>query len=111
MWEEGQNYNTLTGDVAPWMGICHGWAVASISMERPLHAVKVKSWNDQYTLTFFPSDIKALSSLFWANSHFPQKMIGGRCQVKASQLQIDPETRRPLDNPNCLGNPGTWHIA
>ncbi|NUM89500.1 MAG: hypothetical protein HUU37_09875, partial [Bdellovibrionales bacterium] len=59
-------------------------------------------------ITFFPSDIKALTTLLWAGSRFPTRFIGGRCEEKKPELD---ESGRPK-KPECLdNNPGTWHLA
>ncbi|MBF0298139.1 MAG: hypothetical protein HQK51_05430 [Oligoflexia bacterium] len=113
MWEEGEEYYKSSGKVETWMGICHGWAVASFMSPRPLNPVTVNSFNNKYKITFYPSDIKALYSLFWANSNYPQYLIGGRCGLKEKDKEIkrDSTSGRILD-PECFDtNPGTWHMS
>ena len=67
--EEQKNYvlkdkNSL---MALWEGICHGWATAAGIVPRPLHSVKFGLPNGK-VLNFYPTDIKGLASLLWANS-------------------------------------------
>lgn len=50
-----------------WEGICHGWAVAATVIPRPSRTVELQMPNGKY-LRFFPEDIKALTSLTFANS-------------------------------------------
>jgi hypothetical protein len=108
MWSQGKSYYDRYGEVENWMGICHGWAPASFMVERPKNAITVKSYNGNFDITFYPSDIKALASLLWASTEYDTLFVGGRCRSK------DPETdendraiaRDCLDN-----NPATLHLA
>ncbi|MBF0298324.1 MAG: hypothetical protein HQK51_06365 [Oligoflexia bacterium] len=113
MWEEGRQYFSTARRVETWMGICHGWALASYMLPTPLHAITVNSVNNKYRITFYPSDIKALSSLFWANFSYDENIIGGRCALKNNDNQVkrDPISGRIL-NQQCFDtNPGTWHMS
>lgn len=108
MWAEGAYYYRDSGVVETWMGICHGWAPASFMVSNPDREVIVKDISLKKDITFKPSDIKALSSLLWANAKVPSKFIGGRCNEKGPSR--DPNGR--IVDPNCLDtNPGTFHIA
>lgn len=80
MWETGKKYFDRSGSVEKWMGICHGWAPASIMTARPKHAIEVKAY-DGRMIRFYPSDLKALSSLLWANAKYESFFIGGRCNT------------------------------
>ena len=107
MWDQGRRYHDSYGTVETWMGICHGWAAGSIVMNRPLKQVTVAAF-DGTPLTFYPSDIKALISLLWAQTQFPQGFIGGRCDAKEPAFD---EVGR-LTDPACFdNNPGSWHQA
>ena len=76
--------------------------------ERPAKAIQVKTF-DNKDITFYPSDIKALTSLLWAKNDYQSRFIGGRCNIKGPER--DPETSR-VNDPNCRdNNPATWHIA
>lgn len=108
MWAEGKSYFDRNGTVETWMGICHGWAPAAYMLGRPKKAVNLKTPNN-VSLTFYPSDIKALASLLWANSASNTRFIGGRCNDK--NPPADPVTGR-LTSSQCFDtNPGTWHLA
>ncbi|MBF0297469.1 MAG: hypothetical protein HQK51_02040 [Oligoflexia bacterium] len=113
MWKEGEKYYNEKFKVETWMGICHGWAAASYMSPRPLHSVIVNSLNNKYKITFYPSDIKALSSLFWANSNYPQYLAGGRCSIKDKDKEVKRDaTSGRILNPECFDtNPGTWHMT
>lgn len=106
-WKEGESYNNQYGEVESWMGLCHGWAVAAFMMPNPVTKVVVKI-NEEDSLNFYPSDIKALGTMLWANGQFETRFVGGRCNSKDPK---DDNLGRPKD-PNCLDdNPGTWHMA
>lgn len=108
MWAEGKRYYDTHGDVESWMGICHGWAPAAYMLARPTKAITLKTPRN-IPITFYPSDIKALASLLWANAPSSTKFIGGRCNDK--EPQTDPTTGRTLSSQCFDTNPGTWHLA
>ncbi len=109
MWAEGEYYYRQSGQVAAWMGICHGWAPAAYMLARPQKAVRVLAADGRTWLTFYPSDIKGLASLLWAKRSPRTKFIGGRCNDK--NPPVDPQNKRVL-SANCFDtNPGTWHLA
>jgi hypothetical protein len=105
MWNEGAR---MGGNVASWMGICHGWSPASYMLPRPTNAVTVLAADGHTQITFYPSDIKGLASLLWAKVPPAVKFIGGRCNV--SNPARDANGR--LIEQACFDtNPGTWHLA
>jgi len=110
MWAQGQMYyNQNNQKVEKWMGICHGWAAAAFMLQRPTNKITVKAANGNTWITFYPSDIKALASLLWANIQTPSYFIGGRCNTK------EPKTDKPsgrIKDQECFdNNPGSWHKA
>ena len=108
MIEEGRPYFESTGSVEAWMGLCHGWAVASYREMRPSHSVDVIAADGHTRLRFYPSDLKGLATALWANGNFEQRFIGGRCNDKNPPLD---ENGRII-SPVCFDeNPGTWHLA
>ncbi|MBF0359410.1 MAG: hypothetical protein HQK49_00265 [Oligoflexia bacterium] len=111
MWGEGEEYFKANGTVETWMGICHGWAPASYMVPRPEQAVTVKSADNQHDIIFYPSDIKALSSLYWANLKYSSKFIGGRCNKKEASIRKDNSNGRIVEQDCFDTNPGTWHMA
>ncbi|MBF0364091.1 MAG: hypothetical protein HQK50_00885 [Oligoflexia bacterium] len=111
MWQEGEEYYNTNWKVETWMGICHGWAAASYMVPRPLHPVSVTTANTKHKIIFYPADIKALISLFWANFDFRAKFIGGRCNVKSEEIKKDPENGRILNRECFDTNPGSWHMS
>ena len=104
---EGESLYKESGVVAEWMGICHGWAPAAYMLLRPTHSIKVMTAKG-YDITFYPSDIKALASLLWANASTPTKFIGGRCNVRDPKTD---ENGRVIDQDCFDSNPGTWHLV
>lgn len=108
LWAEGKSYYDANGSVETWMGICHGWAPVAYMLARPTKSVTLKTPNN-VAIKFYPSDIKALGSLLWANAASSTKFIGGRCNV--SNPPTDTATGR-ITAADCFDtNPGTWHLA
>lgn len=102
--EVGKPFYKATGSVETWMGICHGWAPASYMESRPQRTIQVLAADRRTWINFNPSDIKALTSLLWAEGEFTTKFIGGRCERK--------EGRDQPDGAECQDtNPATWHLA
>ncbi|PIS10888.1 MAG: hypothetical protein COT73_06985 [Bdellovibrio sp. CG10_big_fil_rev_8_21_14_0_10_47_8] len=94
------------GEIETWFGLCHGWAPAAFMMARPEHAIEVPS-ADGVAIKFYPDDIKALSSLLWANSRFKNHFVGGRCSEKNPTK--DPQGR--ILRGECWDvNPATFHL-
>lgn len=105
-WAEGESYHRESGTVETWMGLCHGWAAASMMMPNPEKRVDVKT--SAGNVAFYPSDIKGLATLLWAKGNFRTKFIGGRCNSKEPGVD---GMGRPTEA-DCLdNNPGTWHLA
>ncbi len=108
MWAEGKSYYDTNGSVETWMGICHGWAPAAYMLARPTKSVTLKTPSG-VAIKFYPSDIKALSSLLWANAASATRFIGGRCNDK--DPPADATTGR-VKSADCFDtNPGSWHLA
>ncbi len=106
-WREGKQYFDDSGKVETWMGLCHGWAPASYMLPTPKKAVEVKTLTGT-KVTFYPSDIKALGTLLWAQTQVPTKFIGGRCNTKNPKKD---SLGRAIEE-DCLdNNPGTWHLS
>ncbi len=103
-----------------WEGICHGWATAAGHYPRPEKSVKVKIPGTNKKITFYPTDIKALVSLLWANSLIQDNVImeGLRCKEKQAKKDrfgryIDDEVAAGDDAlmPRCADvHPGIMHI-
>ncbi|WP_228286526.1 ricin-type beta-trefoil lectin domain protein [Vibrio campbellii] len=106
-WNDGKKYFDTLGKVERWMGLCHGWAAASYMLPRPMHSVSTLSKTGQ-SITFYPSDIKALGTLLWAQSSYNTKFIGGRCNTE--NPQTDPNGR--IIDKDCIDtNPASWHLS
>lgn len=103
-WKNGQRYMDAYGEIPTWIGICHGTAPAGLNAPRPWRAITLKSFDGQHDITFYPSDIKALTSYAWAVSGGPSAVLGARCEnVMQSGLRA---------TQNCLDtNPAAFHLA
>lgn len=109
MWNKGMKVYEQYGTVAGWAGICHGWSGATHRVSTsPYQNVTVRDVTGNYSITFYPNDIKGLVSYLWAESA-PNGTFGGR-RCRASRVEKD-FFLRPID-PTCLDtNPMTWHLA
>lgn len=119
--------------IAWWEGICHGWATAATRVVRPRKSVDIRL-PDGRNLKFYPTDIKALVSLLWANSLIQDNKfldqdgnnIGGgvisqglRCNLKSPKKDIwgrlydsEPDPFSKDHKPRCVGiHPAKWHLG
>lgn len=120
--------------IAMWEGICHGWATAAGIIARPRKAISFEL-PDKRSIKFYPSDIKALASLLWANSYIQDNVvyseetglnIGGGVLMQGSRCNLNRPKRdhwgRYYDNkpdpftkdrlPRCVGvHPAIWHLG
>lgn len=108
MWSQGKSYYDRDGKVETWMGICHGWACAAYMLDRPTNKIEVKAANGM-TINFYPSDIKALASMIWAEVSGRTRFIGGRCNDK--EPDIDPSNGRATSQACFDTNPAAWHLS
>lgn len=106
-WNLGKQFFDQYQKVETWMGLCHGWAPASFMLTRPAQTVQVKS-KDGLLIKFYPSDLKALATLLWAQSEYPIRFVGGRCNEKNPKR----DSNGRIIDPDCYDtNPGTFHLA
>ena len=120
--------------IAMWEGICHGWATSAGIVARPRKTIKFEL-PDGREMKFFPSDIKALASLSWANSLIQDNKlideatgenIGGGVISQGLRCNLDSPKKdhwgRYYDNradpfngdhsPRCVGvHPAIWHLG
>jgi hypothetical protein len=106
--------------LALWEGICHGWAVAAGHYDRPEKTVWVTLPNNK-KMPFYPTDLKALISLMWANSTVQDSVIveGLRCNRKMPKkdkfgryidVELDKDDKSPL--PRCADvHPAVYHAS
>ncbi|APJ04067.1 peptidase [Silvanigrella aquatica] len=100
---EVKNYGKFEG----WEGICHGWAPAAYMYKRPIRSVSVANAEGK-SITFYPADIKALTSLLWANLSYTSKFVGGRCNEKNPARDANGR----IQSQDCFDtNPGSFHLA
>lgn len=107
-WDQGEYYYRKYGKVDDWMGLCHGWAAAA-HMLVPVRRTPVDAVSPDGTqIRFFPSDIRGLLSLLWAEASPPARFIGGRCRTPNPKRD---RNGRIIDERCFDANPGSWHLA
>jgi len=103
----GGFYKDNSGEVAPWMGLCHGWSAASIAVPRPERPVDVVGASGT-PVRWLPDEIRSMVTLAWANAEIPTNYVGGRCDEKIADTY--PNGR--LKQPACFDtNPSTFYLA
>ena len=104
---EGQSFEDERGDVEGWMGICHGWAAAAIMAPKAIKSFQV--WGPNETqVKWFPHDVRAMTSLAWANGGYRSNFIGARCDSKTPRTYSN---GRMKDSECFDDNPATFHLA
>jgi hypothetical protein len=106
-WRRGQSFQDQSGTVATWMGICEGWAAASIMTPGPVRRVSVATPMGK-SVTFYPSDLRGLASLLWSSAAPRMRFISTRCNVKQPAQNAN---GRIIDQACFDPNPGTWHMT
>lgn len=108
-WHDGASYSRSNGGVVErWMGLCHGWAAASMMEDRPTNAIEVTAFDGRTKIKFYPSDIKGLATSLWANADVNSYGMGGRCGVENPNTDAN---GRIVDQDCFDTNPGAWHMA
>lgn len=74
------------GDVEFWMGICHGWAPASLMYPRPQRDVVMMAGDGKTKVKFYADDVRGLLALKYASTAYDNKFVGGRCNLEAKVL-------------------------
>jgi len=104
---EGAKLKEAYGKVPRWMGICDGWAAATIMLPAPQKPVTLPGPLGK-SITWYASDIKSLASLAWARGSFPTNFIGGRCEEE--DPAVHPNGR--IQAKECFdNNPATFHLT
>ncbi len=93
--------------VEDWVGICHGWAAATVMVPRPEKTVKVPG-PEKTTITWYPNDIKAVASLLWAEAESDNNFAGVKCEIKNPAYY---QNGRMQDQDCFDTNPATFHLA
>ncbi len=109
--DANDTYRDGGNKIESWFGLCHGWAAAAFMMARPESAVTYQVKNFQghdIDLKFYPDDVKALSTLLWANTNSEIYFLGGRCNAKNPKQDAN---GRIIDEACFDVNPGAWHTA
>jgi hypothetical protein len=107
----GNTVKQSDGDIATWMGICHGWSIASYMEPKPLKSVTITAADGKTKIKFKPHDIMAIASMHWANAKFVSNFVGYMCDIyDPAKIPTDPVTGISTEYA-CWGlNPGTFHI-
>ena len=106
-WNKGTRYISQYGFVPSWVGLCHGWAPASLMTPMPVRSIQVPAYSGGM-ITFYPSDVKALASVLWGEAPPIVRFAGARC--KKFNPQEDEVGR--VTTEGCYDvNPGTFHMA
>jgi len=80
IWDEAtRTYDR--GTLASWMGICEGWAAASVVEQEAIKPFVVKLDRWKRDLTFYPHDVKALTALAWSSFMLKTPVVGSRCST------------------------------
>ncbi len=106
-WAAGKDSWDKRGMVPGWAGLCHGWAPAAFMTPTPKKSVTVTAANGG-SITFYPSDIKALSSLAWGEAPPRVLFVGTRCKTNKPK---EDAMGRVIDEGCFDVNPGTWHMG
>jgi hypothetical protein len=116
--------------IKSWEGICNGWSLAALSLDRPLHEIQVKSASGRM-ITFYPHDIMALSALLYArspvndwsyytrDSQYQRTPLANGADINAPGVGFEPVwlrfVGRRCDGGGATGcndlNPGVFHTA
>jgi len=105
--ELGHGFRDEKGKVASWMGICDGWAAASVMVPRPQSPVNVRAARGS-VVTWYPDEIRAMATLNWAKGEYAFNSVGGRCRTDKAETY--PNGR--LKQEECFDtNPATFLLS
>ena len=108
--QQGSQYEDSNGDVESWMGICHGWAPAALSVPRPQNDVTLTAADGKTQIKFYADDIRGLASLKYAATNEETLFAGGRCNTADKDIAKDPASGLITDYTCFDINPGSWVI-
>jgi len=108
--QQGASYADSNGDVESWMGICHGWSPAAISLPRPQNDVTLTAADGKTQIKFYADDIRGLASLKYAATNENTLFAGGRCNLEDKNIPKDPASGLITDYTCFDINPGSWVI-
>jgi len=97
------------GDVESWMGYCHGWCPAAIYEKKPVKSVTLTAYDGKTKITFWPDDIKALITAWWAQAHYDTDFMGNSCT--STKVTKDTTTGLYLGKNCASNNAASWHIV
>ncbi len=85
VWAQVVNQELAQGRTPAWYGLCDGWAAAA-HMGSPLNTEAVTMYSPSgLPITFYQTDIKALSALLWRNARdLNTRYAGVKCSATSS---------------------------
>ncbi len=96
-----------SGRVEAWAGICHGWAPASIMMDKPIKKVTWKTGRG-FDVPWYPHDVRAMAALSWSVDTTRNNYAGSRCYTANPRSYPN---GRASDEACADSNPATFHLA
>lgn len=106
---EGVKEKDENGKVPDWIGICDGWASATLFTPTPTRAVDAVGLNGA-KVTWYPDEIRAVTALAWAHGNYQSNFISGRCEEAKKDVKKYPNGR--VQNQDCFdSNPATFQRA
>ncbi len=103
-----RNYIKSRGKLEGWFGYCHGTAPASANEKEPLNAISVPA--NGTSVVFYPDDMKALVTAYYAHSEGATIGLGKRCGEDFNGRPLSDLFKRQKEGCNDT-NPGAFHIA
>lgn len=100
-WKQWSYYTSQYEREWGWMGLCHGWAVASLYEPAPKHSVVAVKGGVRVPVS--EGDIRGMLTHIWAEQPPKTPLAGKRCN--AESLEFD-QHGRVLDGRMCLGATG-----
>ncbi|MGE0173919.1 MAG: hypothetical protein AB7T49_14075 [Oligoflexales bacterium] len=109
-----RSVNAISHQVPLWLGICHGWAPATLMEPEPGQVAEMVN-PDGIKIPFYTSDINALMSKVYAEyidttPRGTSVSVGERCYDEIHEVQRDENGRVIMSN--CRDtNPGSLHLV
>jgi len=98
-WSMWGHYESSHVSDFTWMGLCHGWAPASISVAKPEHGVLAEK--NGVKVFFTEGDLRGLATTVWATQQPESFFAARRCGSETETLPLDSHGR-VIDGSLCL---------
>jgi hypothetical protein len=92
-----------------------GWVYAmdgaqlQFMKKKPKKAVTLTGWDGKTQITFWPDDIKALITSWWAEARYDTDFMGNSCT--STSVAKDPRTGIFIGSSCASNNAASWHIV